>query len=84
MIFLYTDYESDDHYDYIGAEYETTRNQPLSTLNSGVVENPYYEGSNNMMSLNTSSPDQGHGQETQTITITQNLYYEYCIASYLE
>ena len=76
MIFLYTDYESDDHYDYIGAEYETTRNQPLSTLNSEVVANPYYEGSNDIV-LNTNSPDQQHGQETQTITVTQNLYYEW-------
>ena len=76
MVIFIPDYDDDDNYDYIGAEYRASRNQHVSTIDSGIVANPYYEGSNNMVTGNTNSGNEGHGHETETITVTKNLYYE--------
>ena len=71
VLFVHSDYDDDDNYDYIGTTHGGNENQYLSTSTTGVVENPYYEDS-----TNDKLGNQGPVQETETITVTRNLYYE--------
>ena len=59
-------------------ELQTNRNQTSSSSIPEIVHNPYYEGSDNMAATKSSSMSdlQRDNIEINTITVTQNLYYE--------
>ena len=74
------DDDEDDHYDYVSTAPDRNRNynEAAPTTNQGIVDNPYYEGSDDIIEAENiqtaNSPINGQGIET--ITVRENLYYE--------
>ena len=70
------DDDDDDHYDYVSNEPErnSNRNQTASMTSPGIVDNPYYEGSDDV--LRTPGVERSAISGIERVTVTSNLYYE--------
>ena len=76
--FIKIDYDDDDddHYDYVSNEPKRNINcdETASTATKGIVDNPYYEGSDDV--LNTLGIERSAYPGIERVTVTENLYYE--------